>query len=227
MDKKPSSPKSVLSHIFDFLLNEGLTLITGAALGATIALALSYKDATDFWTMVGSMLAGLGTVGLLAFGWIKAGDWIKEAKHSKKLEFETSLAQTVSKHAFVLQSFFNVYLVPKVIDGNLSDDQFFYEKLFNEYSIKIEESIVAAKTLVIINHNKNEQDYINKLNSLKSKILKGSEYLFKAYEQQYSFTTVTILDNYLNKDIRNNNLDLCNILKKISDEYLISLSSND
>jgi hypothetical protein len=86
MDQKPSPQKSVLSHITDFLLKEGLTLITGAALGATIALALSYEDATDFWGMVGSLLAGLGTVGLLAFGWFKGSEWIRQLKASKRLD---------------------------------------------------------------------------------------------------------------------------------------------
>lgn len=92
MDKKPSSPKPVLSHIIDFFLKEGLTLITGAALGATISLALSYMDATDFWTMVGSMLAGLGTVGLLTFGWVKSDEWIERRQLDKRDDLLLSIS---------------------------------------------------------------------------------------------------------------------------------------
>lgn len=92
MDKKPSSSKSVIAHIFDFLLNEGLTLITGVALGATIALALSYEDATAFWGMVGSMLAGLGTVGLLAFGWVKSNEWIERRQLDKRDDLLLSIS---------------------------------------------------------------------------------------------------------------------------------------
>tara|TARA_R110001606_G_scaffold8453_2_gene37174 strand:+ start:3543 stop:4229 length:687 start_codon:yes stop_codon:yes gene_type:complete len=228
MDQKLSSPKSVLSHITDFLLKEGLTLITGAALGATIALALSYKDATDFWTMVGSLLAGLGTVGLLAFGWIKAGDWIKEAKHSKKLEFEASLASDISKHAIDLLTYFTGSLIPKVVGGNLRNDIFFYQKLFNEYSIKIELSVVTAKTLIRINHNKNEHDNVTNIELLKSNILKAANYLAEAYPKAaLNSIRITDLDNYLNEDVYAMNLTLINLLKEISDEYFSSLSSRD
>ena len=87
MDKNPTSLKTILVHIIDFLLKEGLTLITGAALGATIALALSYEDATAFWGMLGSLLAGLGTVGLLAFGWFASRDWIKQNTFDKTINY--------------------------------------------------------------------------------------------------------------------------------------------
>jgi hypothetical protein len=186
------------------------------------------SSTSSFWDIVasiGSLLAGLGTVGLLAFGWIKAGDWIKEAKHSRKLEFETSLAQTISKHAFDLQSYYNVYLIHKVIDGNMSDDQFFYKKLFNKYSIKIEESIVAAKTLVIIYHHENKQNYISGLNAQKLKILEEINDLFKLYEEKNHSNNIADLDKKL-YEIGVENLQLCNFLKEISDEYFVSLSSS-
>jgi|GEM_PF-2101309 hypothetical protein len=104
MEKKLSPPKSVLSHIIDFLLNEGLTLITGAALGATIALALCYKDATDFWTMVGSMLAGLGTVGLLAFGWFNVNDWKNKLSTERKINIVCGLKTSAMKASTLSKS---------------------------------------------------------------------------------------------------------------------------
>lgn len=96
MKQKPYSRKSVIAHIIDFLLKEGLTLITGATLGATIALALSYEDATAFWGMVGSMLGGLGTVGLLAFGWVKANEWLRQAHEKKLLDIKLQSIENIN-----------------------------------------------------------------------------------------------------------------------------------
>jgi|GEM_PF-3510350 hypothetical protein len=86
MDKKSSTKQTVSKHIIDFLLCEGLTLMTGAALGAIISLALTWEDATNFWSMIGALLAGLGTIGLLTFGWIKGNEWLIDLKHQKRLE---------------------------------------------------------------------------------------------------------------------------------------------
>lgn len=86
MDKQSSRFKKFLNASIEFILRDGLILATGAALGAVISLAMSYEDATSFWSMIGAMLAGLGTVGLLAFGWITAQDWLKQSKENKRLE---------------------------------------------------------------------------------------------------------------------------------------------
>ncbi|UTV98795.1 hypothetical protein KDW99_16280 [Marinomonas rhizomae] len=99
MDKKPSPRKSVLSYTLDFILKEGLTLITGGALGATITLALSYEDAMSFWGIVGSLLSGLGTVGLLAFGWFKADEWMKQITTEKKLNIKADIVCSFKESA--------------------------------------------------------------------------------------------------------------------------------
>lgn len=44
----------------------------------------------DFWTVVsstGSLLAGLGTVGLLAFGWFARKDWVKQNTFDKTIKY--------------------------------------------------------------------------------------------------------------------------------------------
>ncbi|QUX96635.1 hypothetical protein C0J08_15040 [Marinomonas sp. CT5] len=47
------------------------------------------SSTSSFWGIVsaiGSLLAGLGTVGLLAFGWVKGSEWIRKLKASKRLD---------------------------------------------------------------------------------------------------------------------------------------------
>lgn len=183
------------------------------------------KSAWDIVAAIGSLLAGLGTVGLLAFGWIKANDWIKAAKHAQKLEFETSLAFEISKHAIDLLAYFSGYLIPKVVDGNLENDDFFYFKLFNEYSIRIEHSVVTANTLISMN---NQHNGITDLLSLKIEIETAAKNLAESYlRAETTKSEYEKLDYYLNDELYKMNLKLVNLLKKTSDEYFQSLYSRD
>lgn len=43
------------------------------------------KSAWDIVAAIGSLLAGLGTVGLLAFGWVKADSWIAQIKSNARI----------------------------------------------------------------------------------------------------------------------------------------------
>jgi hypothetical protein len=130
MDKKSSTKQTVAKHIIDFLLCEGLTLMTGAALGAIISLALTWEDATNFWSMIGALLAGLGTIGLLTFGWIKGNEWLIDLKHQKRLELSIDSGNRLLSFCHDLIEYTTTEFKYQLF--NLMDD---YEK-FGHYTVK-------------------------------------------------------------------------------------------
>lgn len=86
------------------LAEHGITLLTGTLLGATITAGMTYESSTDFWQTVGSLAAGLGTLGILAFGWLKADDWIKSNKQASFINLNISLLTTLVEESSSLSA---------------------------------------------------------------------------------------------------------------------------
>lgn len=95
---KPSKSSLISSFWYlIFLIANGL-IIAGLAFlfiksdpdMAKLIISTQQESSTSsFWGIVsaiGSLLAGLGTVGLLAFGWVKGNEWIRQVKASKRLD---------------------------------------------------------------------------------------------------------------------------------------------
>ena len=58
------------------------------------------SSTSSFWGIVsaiGSLLAGLGTVGLLAFGWVKGTEWMKQERFRRELDDLNKLLQDAYK----------------------------------------------------------------------------------------------------------------------------------
>jgi hypothetical protein len=80
-----------------FLLTLGLLFGLGIAIDWDIKISgmwdVSFKtqfetekSAWDIVAAIGSLLAGLSTVGLLVFGWFKGNEWIKQIRTTKRLD---------------------------------------------------------------------------------------------------------------------------------------------
>jgi hypothetical protein len=96
MNSKTSRTKTFFNFSTDLILKEGLVFLTGVFLGTVISLVLTSESATDFWSTVGSMLAGLGTISLLGFGWFKSNEWIQQAHEKKLLDIKLQAIQNIN-----------------------------------------------------------------------------------------------------------------------------------
>jgi len=114
-----------------FLVIFGLLVGLGLAIDWDIKIAgiwdVSFK--AQFWDIiasVGSLLAGIGTVGLLIFGWLKANEWIKQIRTQAKINLTIKTAERFASEASSLSLFINIHTNGKsqldlTMEGGVSD----------------------------------------------------------------------------------------------------------
>jgi len=108
-----------------FLLTLGLFFGLGIAIDWDITISgiwdISFKakletekSGWDIAASIGSMFAGLGTVGLLAFGWVKSNEWLNKIHEEKRLEQKIDLVSGINEGAWKINIFIkNQFIIEK------------------------------------------------------------------------------------------------------------------
>lgn len=97
--------KSVVKYLFC----HGLTLLTGLILGIVLTLACVYRDellcllnSYNFWSGLGAMLAGVGTVCLFILALIKSDEWLIQRNYDRD-ELLTKTAHKVLLNLYAIR----------------------------------------------------------------------------------------------------------------------------
>lgn len=79
-----------MKPVIKYLSCHGLTLLTGLILGVVLTLACVYRDellcllsSYNFWSGLGAMLAGIGTVCLFVLALIKSDEWLVQRNYDR------------------------------------------------------------------------------------------------------------------------------------------------
>ena len=118
--KKPS---------LNFVLEHGITLLTGTLLGATLTAGMTYDSSKDFWQTFGSLSAGFGTLAILLFGWMKAEDWIQQIKSEKRIHLALKQANDLVTETKTFLRYFENEYANYPDSGSLDNE----EKLMDRY----------------------------------------------------------------------------------------------
>jgi hypothetical protein len=134
------------------------------------------KSAWDIVAAIGSLLAGLGTVGLLAFGWIKASDWLTQMKSDKRINF---IIET-SNNLITVSDSFHYYFKTKVypyLPENSSEEKYLESKE------KYEKYVNELKTHDLLNQVSIQLDTLNHLISDNINLENETKEIVKNYRQ--------------------------------------------
>lgn len=107
MDSKTSSVKALFNFSTDLILKEGLVFLTGLYVGVVLTSICAWGDTLEFWGMLGTMLAGIGTVGLLAFGLTTGSEWITKIKKNKHIDLMLDTSKNLINTSNILESYFH------------------------------------------------------------------------------------------------------------------------
>uniref|UniRef100_A0A6M3LYL7 Uncharacterized protein n=1 Tax=viral metagenome TaxID=1070528 RepID=A0A6M3LYL7_9ZZZZ len=99
------------------------------------------KSAWDIVAAIGSLLAGLGTVGLLAFGWFKGTVWITQLKTEKRV----NLILGTSNKLISESELFSIFCIKEINDQRLITNEIRVD-IFNHLT-KIELCLKTLKHL--------------------------------------------------------------------------------
>ncbi len=187
----------------EFLLQEGLVFITGAFLGAVITFILTWKSATDFWGAVGSMLAGLGTIGLLSFGWIKGNDWLTQMKSEKRTSFIIETSTNLIRASDSFHHYFKTEISPFLLEDEPKmkylEPKTKYDKsnelkihdLLNQVSIQLDTLIHLTSDNINLENETTE--ILKNYRQLHSKVFGNLQY--KSRNEMRSLTLSLVLDS--------------------------------
>lgn len=84
------------------IIGDKITAVISFLIGTLFSagLANDWPWGKDVWggiSGIGSLLAGLGTIGLLIFGWIKGNEWMKQERFTRQLDDLNALLEEAGK----------------------------------------------------------------------------------------------------------------------------------
>ncbi|SHG33454.1 hypothetical protein SAMN02745753_03714 [Marinomonas polaris DSM 16579] len=114
------------------------------------------KSAWDIVAAIGSLLAGLGTVGLLAFGWVKASDWLTQMKSDKRTSFIIETSNNLIKASDSFHYYFKTEIYP-FLPENGSEEKYLKSK------VKYDKYVSELKTHDLLNQVSIQLDTLHAL----------------------------------------------------------------
>lgn len=138
-----------LSVTWDFVFDGGISINYEA-------IEVSKKDGWDIASSVGSLLAGLGTVGLLLFGWLKADSWISNIAAERNLK----LIDSISSQTMSLWHFFQLHAINFDVENDFD---------FIDYSKKI---VNLNHSLEVYKSQFGDDQFYNNINNELKKVCK-------------------------------------------------------